>query len=219
MQQNRDVIRDHAKGVVHQEILGRLKVINDRSNIYKDIKWEEKERVKVTARVMRSVYTGIKHWAASFKSIRYLIALQEKHGVDMGTQCKSRYTHTKMTESIGESMHQRLITGLKASPNPLSIIVDTSTDFAKAHELAVLFHTLENNAPVTYLYGLLKMGADETAEAQVDLLVKHLDKDGLYDHVKNHIVSFVSIKYLHPLPCKLDANCPTTRLDDNNVPA
>ena len=192
MQQNRDVIRGHGESTVHQEILSRLKVINDHSSIYKDIKWEEKEQVKVTARVMRSVYTAIKHMGASFNSMRYLISLQEKHGVDMGTQCKSRYTHTKMTESIGESMHQRLITGLKANPNPLSIIVDTSTDFAKVHELAVLFHTLENNAPVTYLYGLLKMGADETAEAQVDLLVKHLDKDGLYDHVKNHIASFMS---------------------------
>ena len=191
-QKNSDVIRGHASSPVHQEILKRMKVIHDQPNIYKNIKWEESERVKVTARVMRSIYTGIKHMAASFTSMKYLISLQEKHAVDLGTQCKSRFTITKMVESIGKSMHQRLITSLKSNPNPLSIIVDTATDKAKIHELAVLFHTMENDAPVDYLYGLLRMGSDQTAEAQTDILVKHLKKDGLYDHVKEHIIAFVS---------------------------
>ena len=74
----------------------------------------------------------------------------------------------------------------------MSLIVDASTDKGNTHQLAVLFHTLENEVPTTYLYGLLELGTDQGAEAQTRVLVDQLKEDNLFDHVKEHIISFVS---------------------------
>ena len=189
---NRKTIKDHEGSIGHQEILTRIKVMYDDHNVYKNVKWEEEERIKVTARVMRTVYTSIKHIGASFNSMKHIVFLQKKHGVDMGTQCISSFAHTKMAASISNLMHQRLIDSLKGNASPLSIIADASTDAGNIHQLAVLFHTLEKDVPVTYLYGLLTLGADQSALAQTEVLVKHLTDDGLFNHIKDNVISFVS---------------------------
>ena len=46
--------------------------------------------------------------------------------------------------------------------------------------------------PKTIMDGLLPLGTVTTAQAQTDVLIDQLKKDGMYDHVKNHIISFVS---------------------------
>ena len=141
---------------------------------------------------MRSVYTAVKHLSASYNSMQYLLTLQEQHGVKLGTQCKSPATQNRMIASISNMMHELLIKSIKLSANPLSLIVDTSTDQGNTHQLVVLFQTLHREIPVTYFYRFVKLGSDQTAEAQTEALIKALKQDDLFDHVKKHITSFVS---------------------------
>ena len=189
---NRNAIRYHEQSPGHSKIVERLQQSFDGTDFYNHVAWNEEEHMVVTTRVMRSVYTAVRHLAASYNSMKYLITLQEQHGLNLGTQCKSRQTHTEMTAIISRLMHDKLIESIKTNGNPLSIIVDASTDKGNIHQLVVLFHTLENEVPNTYLYGLLPLGTVTTAQAQTDVLIDQLKKDGMYDHVKNHIISFVS---------------------------
>ena len=56
--------------------------IYDGSDLYDDLRWTgEKPHNVVTARVMRTVYTAVKHLSASYNSMKYLITLQEQHGL------------------------------------------------------------------------------------------------------------------------------------------
>ena len=141
---------------------------------------------------MRSVYSAVKHMGSSFNSMEHLIDLQEINGLDMGSQCKYASTLTNMAASISDTMHNRLKTYLRENTFPLSIIVDGSTDKGNKHLLAVLFQTLEEDVPVTYYYGLLELQTDETAEGQTDVLIGQLEKDNVYESIKNRVISFVS---------------------------
>ena len=114
------------------------------------------------------------------------------NNIQLGKQCKSTTIHTEMVATISNLMHEKLIASMKSNPRPMSLIVDTSTDKANHHQLVVLFYTLENEVPVTYLYGLLRLGTDQTAEAQTERLIQELKKDDLYEHVRSNIIGFVS---------------------------
>ena len=183
---------DHETSLGHMKIIQRLKETYDGTDLYDEIVWVEKKEVALTARVMRTVYTAVKHLGASYNSMKYLITLQEQHGVKLGTQCKSTKTHTRMIATISNMMHDILINSLKRNSNPISLIVDTSTDQGNNHQLVVLFQTLEAEVPVTYFYRFIKLGSDQTAEAQTIALIKQLKDDDLFDHVKKNIISFVS---------------------------
>ena len=189
---NRHAIRFHEEGKGHAKIVERLQDIYDGSDLYNSVAPIEKGHVQITARVMRTVYTAVKHLSASYNSMKYLITLQEQHGLKLGGQCKSAATHTKMVATISNLMHQKLIDSIKTNRNPMSLIVDASTDKGNIHQLSVLFHTLENEVPTTYLYGLLELGTNQGAEAQTTTLVDQLKEDGLFNHVKKHTISFVS---------------------------
>ena len=79
---NKEIIRYHAETIGHDKIVTRLMQIYDGSDLYDDLRWTgEKPKNVVTARVMRTVYTAVKHLSASYNSMKYLITLQEQHGL------------------------------------------------------------------------------------------------------------------------------------------
>ena len=191
-QENIRVIEDHKKNPTHMKIEERLKNDQEKAGLFSDYMYIKESDTLITSEVMRTVYVAVKHMGTSFNSIEHMIDVQEIHGVDLGSQCKSRRTFTNMVASISTTMHNRLLDHIRTSPYPISIIVDGSTDVSNNHLLAILIQTLEDDMPMNYYYALIKLETDESAESQTEALIDKLTKDNIYDAVQNKIISFVS---------------------------
>jgi len=76
---------------------------------------------------------------------------------------------------------------LRASDNPVSIILDGSTSTDVVHYLVVLFQTLESNRLIVYFYRLIKLGVQETARAQLAALLEAFTEDGLMEYLVKKI--------------------------------
>ena len=86
---------------------------------------------------MRTVYTSAKA-TVSLNQIGSFVALQKIHDISMGTSCNTRKVFTKMVNSFGMSMHERLVQHLKSGTGPVSLIADASTDHGNLHFIALL---------------------------------------------------------------------------------
>ena len=51
---------------------------------------------------------------------------------------------------------------------------------------------MEKNKVVNYMYALMEIPRDESAESLKNVLVARLEKDGIIDEVKERMVAFVS---------------------------
>ena len=188
---NKQAIINHEKNPTHVKLIQRMKEEQVLA-AYDDIIFVEERHQMVTAQVFRSIYMAIKQMGSSFNSIEHLMNHMTESGVDMGTQCHSPASITKIVASISDSMHQRLVKSLKTGTEPLSIILDSSTDVSKKDVLAVLIRTLEEDVPVTYFYGLIELKSDGRAIVQTQCLLDKLKSDGSYDAIKSRIIAFIS---------------------------
>lgn len=63
------------------------------------------------------------------------------------------------------------------------------------HYLSVIVIVVEDgHRPSTHFYGLVKLGADQTAAAQFRLLKERFTQDNVWNSIKSKIVALVSIK-------------------------
>ena len=51
---------------------------------------------------------------------------------------------------------------------------------------------MEKNKVVNYMYALMEIPRDESAESLKNVLVARLEKDGIIDEVKKRMVGFIS---------------------------
>ena len=62
------------------------------------------------------------------------------------------------------------------------------------HYLSVIVIVVEDNHRAsTHFYGLVKLGTDQTAQAQFRLLKKRFEDDNVWTSIKNNIVALVSL--------------------------
>ena len=92
---------------------------------------------------MRTVYTCSKA-TVSLSKIGSFVALQKIHGIPMGTSCNTRPVFTKMVNSFGMSMHERLVDHLRGGSTPISLVADASTDHGNLHFITLLIQGYYN---------------------------------------------------------------------------
>ena len=72
----------------------------------------------------------------------------------------------------------------------------TSSIFFSSHYFSILIHTYEgsgkNANPVSYFYALIPVGPKASGERILKAVNQMLEKDGLGDWLKNHLISTVS---------------------------
>ena len=181
---------------IHANIIDKLKALNldkmDQTFIDAQTKKDiENKQVEATAKVFRTVFVGVMG-DFPFRQHRPLIELQRTHGVMMGSHLDSDKDAVAIMTSIGNFMHEKLITQLKTKSEFLSMIVDCTTDRRKHSYLSVLFLSLEDGRPVVYFYRLIELSKDETGKGMFDALKFYLAKDKLTETIKTKISGFTS---------------------------
>ena len=98
-----------------------------------------------------------------------------------------------ITMSISNTMHEDFANDLLSRQPELSILIDTGTDISTIASLAILFQTYDSSGKVVVnLYKLLPAGKHETGENLFSIFKTELEKDGLFEYVKNKCVGFAS---------------------------
>ena len=130
----RQAIKNHPKTCsVHLTLVERLKdsarIYNEDLTLYANQKIAQ-ENV-VTARVFRSVYTGVAAMGTSINSLPEMIELMRVHQTIVGPNCKSPGTLNNICKSISDSMHTRLCKHMQESRLPMVLLADGSNDICK----------------------------------------------------------------------------------------
>ena len=73
----------------------------------------------------------------------------------MGSRCSTVHAVKRICQTVSEKMHLDLLAHLISKPEPVSIILDGSTDRVQRHYLSVQFQTTEYNRPIVYQYRYL----------------------------------------------------------------
>ena len=131
--ENRRDILKHEASATHQIIINQLKM-EKQYNMKTEISNLAKEdyALIVTNRHMRMTYLEAK-LNVGFRNHELICALLKKHSVDVGFQCCNRTAAKNMVVSISKTMLEALKKQLHSSEDPLSIIVDSSTDRSQNH--------------------------------------------------------------------------------------
>lgn len=90
---------------------------------------------------------------------------------------KDRNAAMRMTAFISTQFQKSFLTELVSKPRPIALLMDETTDSMAIKTLSVEIMFLENNYPLVYFYRLLKLDADQGAEAIVNKLVKAFEED------------------------------------------
>ena len=125
---------------------------------------------------MRTIYVETK-LNIPVASHSALITLQEANDIDLGFHHHDKNSAQKMVYFISNTMHDALMTYITNSKNPMSIILDSSTDASQHHYLVVYFQSLENYAPVLYFYKLIPLQIDESAAGHFNVLKKQWQEE------------------------------------------
>ena len=80
--------------------------------------------------------------------------------------------------------------------DPISIILDASTDTSSNHLLGVLFLTLEKVKPRVHFYRLLDLGYRATAQDHVDKLEAAFKADDILEDMKELTVAWTRFRIL-----------------------
>lgn len=203
----------------HQQLIARLVDTHDSEfctsmKIAVNVLTREQEEMndgkyKLTANMLRTVYAEAK-LNIPFSSHTRLLDMMEKNGLNIGFHHKDRTAASRMIASMSELMHLKLLKHLDENDNsPLSIILDSSTDYSGDHYLIVYIKSIEmiynhenkisQELPVLYFYKLIHLtDVEEDADAYMSYLKKSFVEDKLKTKinmeniVKNRLTAFGS---------------------------
>jgi hypothetical protein len=113
------------------------------------------------------------------------------NGANMGINHYERTSATRILENISTKMHSTLLKHLKLESNPISILLDTSTDAGNQNHLFIYLRTLENHWPQTYFYRCLKVKKESPSDL-LNFIVDAFNNDDIYDTVTSNLVGFAS---------------------------
>lgn len=153
---NRNRIITHYDSAGHQGVIAELIKI-EKSKLTADLlKIENLEILKypmyaATARMFRTVYAELLS-NIPFISHPTMVDLQNLNGIEVGKYYTDPNGAKLITESISTRMHENLIKHILSQSQPISIIVDTSTDKSNHHYISVLLQTLVNGRVNVFFY-------------------------------------------------------------------
>lgn len=195
--QNQDSIYEHAKSKTHLNIITNLQkesvakkrrltpflTSNDRKDNY----------LLVTSKMLRTVY-AINKLTLPFDDHEVVVYLQKLNGVELGYHHYERSGCVSMTLHLSNSFHEILIDYLIAKKNPISLIIDDTTDKGNNHFKIVYFQTIEDNNPVIYFYKLIETKSEKgisSFEALRDAF-KSEKRSQFHDYMQNNLIGFAS---------------------------
>ena len=118
-------------------------------------------RLKVASDMLRTVYAEVKV-NVPFSSHPLIVKLQKLNCLNLGTHHHDNNAGKRMALFITEKMHTTLIRQIASRSSPLSLIVDTTTDYKGNHYLIRFLRAVEQDMdlesqivrerPVIYFY-------------------------------------------------------------------
>jgi hypothetical protein len=194
---NNEYIRNHDKSTTHSDVIKFLKRRKRDSmpelilQMQKKKDLEQNDELKVTARLMRTVYVEILADVA-FNQHQRFVNLQRIHNIDMGYHHDNKDGAIRMLRCISDTMHTDLITEVNVPNLPISLIVDTTPDSTKNHFMIAYFFFLRNNNPIVQLYRLINIGFSEDSESLYNLLIDAFRNDKIEGYLRRNMVAFIS---------------------------
>jgi len=180
----------HQKAVLESKEEYLLSIKECSKNVKQKIALKISKEHLPTLKMIRTVYAEIKI-NLPFAAHSTVVELQKLNGVELGNHHFDRNSATRISENISQKMHQILLQHFKTKHYPMSIILDTSSDFANKNYMLVYFRSIEQNYPTIYFYRCLYVPL-ETAESLFNTLRNALVEDGLLQTVTDYLYGFGS---------------------------
>ncbi|XP_073672010.1 E3 SUMO-protein ligase KIAA1586-like [Paramisgurnus dabryanus] len=128
-----------------------------------------------------------------FTDHEYLIELQEKNGVNMGTSLHSRYSSTKIVEHIAKEMQKKIVDSIVSSSSKLSVLIDEATSLSHKSAMIVNIKASFDGATPEFVFLELVELESQRAEDIEQALLNCLDTAGFSkEWLQMNWVSFVS---------------------------
>lgn len=144
----------------------------------------------VTSRMIRTVYTEMKNNIA-LDIHASLVSLQKMNGIDMGIHHYERTSATRMVTVIADEMRKTLVTYIKQTNFPISVLVDTTTDPSVVNYLSIFLRTMENGLPRCYFYRLVRVNSEKAQDLK-ELMLETFKKDDIWEEMKSRLIGFAS---------------------------
>ncbi len=195
---NQDLINRHASSATHTKILQILREQKRHTSLTKKFNQLEEEEQKknenlyrATTNMMRMVYTEVM-LNIPLASHNTMVALMHLSGAPKGFHHYERRSAQRIVDFISSEMHYRLLAFLNTRHgfDPVSLIVDGSTDPRQNHYLICYLQVLQNNYPFVYFYRLIPMRHGERAQDIYDTLIDAWVEDGIKDYMQQNLVGY-----------------------------
>ena len=138
---------------VHSIILGKLRTSQSTqlTTEFEQVQMTAREtnrgRLKVTSDMLRTVYPEV-NVNVPFSSHPIIVKLQKLNDLNLGTHHHDINAAKRMALFISEKMHTTLIRQIPSGSSPLSLIVDTTTDYKGNHYLISFLRAIEQDMDV-----------------------------------------------------------------------
>jgi len=136
----------------------------------------QKNYLKVTADMFYWVYVQSR-LEMSYSKHPQLINALKGFGIDLGVRHFSKWSARKMVMFISDQFHQQLIKKLVKNQQPMTLLLDSSTDVSGKKIILFYFQTLEKCRPVLHFYKALQLQSD-TGEEMFKVFTAQIKKDG-----------------------------------------
>lgn len=175
----RKKIHDHRTSISHieaQNILNTKKSEELSSTLARN----SQEASVTTSRVFRTAYYIAKH-NRPYSDHPELLDLQGANGINVGRVLQSNVTCTEIIDCIAKTMKERLLTHMRNSQAPFSILIDESTSLGKKTCMVVYIRCSVNNEKPTTFFLALVEPLSTNAEGIHESLMTCLHEHGLTD--------------------------------------
>lgn len=153
---NQDSMYEHVKSIAHLNIISNLKKQSISKKHRSDhFPISNDDNLLITSKMIRTVYV-INKLRLPCSDHEKLVRLQKLNGMDLGFHHYERSGCVAMTLELSKYFHEISIDYLIENKNPISLIVDDTTDMSNNHFKIVYFQTIEDTNPVIYFYRLIE---------------------------------------------------------------
>lgn len=193
---NQDSLYEHAKSITHLNIIANLlkeSVAKKHRSQSFPVEIPGESYLLITAKMFRTVYV-INKLSLPFSDHQTVVQLQKLNGIDLGVHHYERSGCYAMTIELSNYFHEILIDNLIENKNPISLIVDDTTDMGNIHYKIVYLQTIEDTNPVIYFYKLLETKSESGIsgfEALRDAFMSEKRVE-FHDYMQNNLIGFAS---------------------------
>ncbi len=195
---NQELIHKHASTAIHQRIIEIKRKEKKQASLtttFSRLEDEQQRKTeylyKATSNMFRMIYTEVA-LNIPLSSHNTMVTLMHLNGAPKGLHHYERRSAQRIVDFISKDMHKKLVDffKLRYGFDPVSLIVDGSTDVKQNHYLITYLQVLDNNNPLVYFYRLLPMRQGETAQDILDTILNAWEEDGIKEYMKSNLIGY-----------------------------